>query len=449
VPQGPFARVIFSLSILILIHLCATPTARAATQAEQFQANQDIHTPGIGNLNSYLDSLIHSQPRNIERAWPDTQADPPPGSPPGANRVLITRFYYNGSYRLQCGDTCSVTEETSFISIYFDNGSSYFYQYSRRNVVCTDGSSTLIESTLDTASTAQPGTFRIRSRLTNTTSNLARGGADTTTYRDAFRAPPGGVIAFPPTTAAAETIPGDVELRTGPGGVLDLRGRSATNPILVASGTLQIFADQILLDPGVSIEQLFSPPPIVAAGENVWELVLVPARNLCPTTADTPLLAVSVLNLSNTLQDVSLGWFDDLGWVPPFGTGLILQPGETGKVNILIEVPAAAPICDLDTLTISALGVGGASAQIEIRSATLNIDSDGDGLCDWCESCPGRRAGDMTADGTVDLNDVPGFTAALLSPSTLSRDDFCAADLNNDDKINGADIPAFVTQLLP
>ncbi len=446
-PPVSSSRFALTLALPALSLLFAFASARAATQAEQFQANQNIHAPGEGNLDSYLYTLIHAQPRNIELGWPDTQPNSPPGTPPGANRVLITRFYHNGSYRLQCGDICYVTEQTTFISIYFTDGSLYFYQFSKREVVCTDGSSTTIESTLDTASTSQPNTVRIRSRLTNVSSSLTRGSTTTSIDREAFRSPPGGLILFPPGTSPPQTITGDLEIRTGPGGVLDLRGHSASQPLFVASGVVRLFADQILTDIGVTPASLFSPAPIIAAGENISEITLLPSRNLCP--AIWPLLAARVVNLSNTDETINLGWFDDLGWVPSFGAGMVLPPGGMANVDVFIDVPFGSPVCDLDTLSISAIADGGATADAQIQSAILTIDTDGDGLCDWCESCPTTRAGDMSGNGSVGPEDIPDFTSALLGSIGRGSVDTCAADMNNDDRIDGADIASFVAALAP
>lgn len=440
-PTGILTIAALSLAFALFV----SPPAAAATQAEQFQANQNVHASGEGNLDSYLYTLIHAQPRNIEIGWPDSQPNPPPGTPPGANRVFITRLYYNGSYRLQCGDICYVTEQTTFISVYFNDGSLYFYQFSKREVACTDGSSTTIESTLDTATTGQPDTVRIRSRLTNVSSNFARGSTTTIVDREAFRAPPAGLIAFPPSTSPPQSITGDLEFRTGPGGVLDLRGHSASQPLFIATGQIRIFADQVLTDAGVTPASLFVPAPTIAPGENVSEITLTPSRNLCP--ASLPLLAARVVNLSNTDQSINIGWFDDLGWVPPSGTGMLLPSNGMANFDVFIDVPGGSPICDLDTLTISAIADGGAVAEARIRSAILSIDSDADGLCDWCEPCPGQLAGDMSGNGSVGPEDIPAFTIAILSAPPPGGNTQCAADLNGDEKINGADIPAFVAAI--
>lgn len=53
------------------------------------------------------------------------------------------------------------------------------------------------------------------------------------------------------------------------------------------------------------------------------------------------------------------------------------------------------------------------------------------------------HTGDMNADGVVDLDDVPGFVAALLSGAPD-----CIADTNDDGAVDGRDVEALLNQLL-
>jgi len=73
-------------------------------------------------------------------------------------------------------------------------------------------------------------------------------------------------------------------------------------------------------------------------------------------------------------------------------------------------------------------------------------DSDGDGVGDACEDCT-RAPGDVSGDGVVDVDDVPGFVGILLATSEPSAEEQCAADIDNNDVVDGDDVNGFVALL--
>jgi|GEM_PF-3336713 len=75
-------------------------------------------------------------------------------------------------------------------------------------------------------------------------------------------------------------------------------------------------------------------------------------------------------------------------------------------------------------------------------------DMDDDGLPDSCDACPNRKTGDVNGDSLVSIDDVASFAAILLDPASASDDDFCAADVNEDNAVNGLDIQPMMELLL-
>ncbi|MEK6644298.1 MAG: hypothetical protein AABZ08_10345 [Planctomycetota bacterium] len=56
--------------------------------------------------------------------------------------------------------------------------------------------------------------------------------------------------------------------------------------------------------------------------------------------------------------------------------------------------------------------------------------------------------GDMDGNGVMNGNDISGFVAAILSPTSVAVSFQCRADANNDGVVTDLDIPAFATLLL-
>jgi formylglycine-generating enzyme required for sulfatase activity len=75
-------------------------------------------------------------------------------------------------------------------------------------------------------------------------------------------------------------------------------------------------------------------------------------------------------------------------------------------------------------------------------------DADDDGFGDACDPCPYRKPGDVSGDGSFDINDIAAFAVVLLDPSAAGSDDRCAADMNGDGAADGLDIQPFVNALL-
>jgi hypothetical protein len=77
---------------------------------------------------------------------------------------------------------------------------------------------------------------------------------------------------------------------------------------------------------------------------------------------------------------------------------------------------------------------------------TMTLLSDAD-VGVLCGPCPGNDPGDMTGDGRVDADDIERFVRAVVD-APAGPNETCAADLNGDTIVTGADVAPFVTMLL-
>jgi hypothetical protein len=74
-------------------------------------------------------------------------------------------------------------------------------------------------------------------------------------------------------------------------------------------------------------------------------------------------------------------------------------------------------------------------------------DTDGDGIGNACDVCPGRWTGDVNGDGSVNGLDLAKFND-ILTGSPASPEDRCAADLTDDLQVTEADVGPMIDLLL-
>lgn len=133
-----------------------------------------------------------------------------------------------------------------------------------------------------------------------------------------------------------------------------------------------------------------------------------------------------------------------LNWIVPCGqTHLIRVASHTnspGDFQLTVSEIPVGPDSDND-------GVGDSCDLCP--GFDDNIDSDGDGIPDGCDApCGALQLGDIDGSGTLDVADAAVFSTVLLSPEAVSDDQGCAADMNQDGRIDGLDIQVFVNKLL-
>lgn len=77
-----------------------------------------------------------------------------------------------------------------------------------------------------------------------------------------------------------------------------------------------------------------------------------------------------------------------------------------------------------------------------------NVDTDNDGMPDGCDACPNRAPADVSGDGMTTTDDIVFFAAVLIDPDSATPDEFCAADINEDNSLDGLDVQKMVDLLL-
>jgi hypothetical protein len=145
-----------------------------------------------------------------------------------------------------------------------------------------------------------------------------------------------------------------VRLVTGPLGTLDLRGNPPGTAVIHCPGPIEIFAGQILLDPGVTPPDLCGPGPVLLGpGRLVADAGCLadPDTVVYPGLPGRASFIVSNLGNAGGLFNVSV--FDPTGWgfgAPP---ALVWLDGGDDDVDTLTTVTTDIPpwaVPDIDTL---------------------------------------------------------------------------------------------------
>jgi len=219
--------------------------------------------------------------------------------------------------------------------------------------------------------------------------------------RTDWRAPADGTLSFSVDAGAMPPITGPVELRTGPGGTLDLRGHASN--LIMTDGPITVYADSVLLDSDVTLTDLFYPVPEVLPGTDALEHVVVPVSYSCEAGGDPKKAKVFVHSLSNNAADVSVSWQDTLGWLTPDAAIITIEPGDGGFVEFTVNVPETAEECVIDKVTVRAT-TGEPTPGEYAFEVSAPVDFDVDGTVDRCDGCseiadPAQAALDLDGVG--------------------------------------------------
>jgi len=109
-----------------------------------------------------------------------------------------------------------------------------------------------------------------------------------------------------------------VRVAGGINSTIDMTGNPPGTPLIVCPGPIEIFADNILLDPGVFLEDLCGPGPVFSGPAQ--PIIDVACVSFGDTTgyAGFPLeVQFQVANMGNVPEDFEIIWEDSLGWGPP------------------------------------------------------------------------------------------------------------------------------------
>lgn len=381
----PFLSAVSAL--LLVAGAQALPGQR--THADQFADQQDFDAspPSLGLV---YDTLIRFLRPNgeYEAFGPPFRAPRPPHLP--ANLAYIDSYYRSGSRESPPG--CVTNWFRCFVHMLFDDGSVCNFEYEGHTKTCSDGS---VEQWLHIARGADagpPGNVDYVARI----GSYSREDLQVSRARRRI-ARAGAAVAFPTGAPRPLVAGGDLEVRTGPGGVLDLRQHGvAGGPLFVTDGPALLLCDTILLDPGVVLGDLFAPPPVVLPGGLVAELELGVEPFLALDTAAPALARIELQNPGNAPDSVVVSWSDTLGWLPPGQQPCALPANGRCLLTVPVQVPGTASPGDLDLVTVQAVSTGDPTRR---ATAELRVAHDPAGMFRFASGTPG-----CNGPHTVDLD---------------------------------------------
>ncbi len=367
------------MAACLFLGLTAT-TANALTQAENYQQRARLTNMRWNQL-SAMSALVGC---DEEFAWPALTPTRPAGTPTGAVAVFVSRWCSDGSWRSGCETNCTVVERVFSVSFHFSDGSRYHLTYSTQSINCSDGSSLYTRDVFDSASGI--GYYRIRSDVYTRSIGPARAETIEETRSVAWRGPPSGTITLDGGEQSLLKGGEGLELRVGPGGALDLTAHDGSQLLLTTSAPINIYADEINLQPGVSLSDLFQPTPIVNSGTNVFEGKIIPTGYTCLLGTGDRTAKVRVHNLSNIAQNVTMSWSDDQGWITPSVESRSMDPGAVEEFTLSLEIPPSAPPCIIDKIIATADFDDNVLVEYTTEVSPQG-DADSDGVPDRCDVC--------------------------------------------------------------
>ncbi|MGE3171888.1 MAG: hypothetical protein AB7O97_04630 [Planctomycetota bacterium] len=334
------------LTALLLAALSPLPLPAQRSQADEFADRQDFTTSPPTSGAALRDILTFLGENGTYESLGPPFASPRPPLP--QQLTYIYCWVRSGSYESSASPRCVKTWRDTLVWLHFFDGSQWMYHSESVQEHCDDGASSGFLHVAQNADAGPPGAL----------DDLQRGDAYTAedlqvSRRRTERARPGATVSF----AASATRPivggGALEIAVGPGGALDLRQNAAAGgPLFATDGPALLFCDTVLLDPGVQLSDLFSPPPIVGFAD-----LIVEENGVLPnyTAVPDPLPATApfVLHNAGTVDDVmQVTWSSALGWIPPGQVQLPLPAGSVARHDLQLQVPPSAPPGALDLVTV-------------------------------------------------------------------------------------------------
>ena len=214
---------------------------------------------------------------------------------------------------------------------------------------------------------------------------------------------------------ATETI----TLAVGQGGVINLRDNAST--IFQAGVKVVIYADTILLDDGITLENLIDAPNIeVHPSAILYEVALSGTGALTGNTNTTIPVEIRVINVGPASDTYTLSVTDSAGWqLEPLPNTITVDGLSTTELSFNVTIPANYDA--KDTITVTAVSQADPSASATTEIVVTTSDEDGDGVANQEDNCPSSanpEQSDFDGDGRGDACD-PGVilgTSSELTP---------------------------------
>jgi extracellular elastinolytic metalloproteinase len=164
----------------------------------------------------------------------------------------------------------------------------------------------------------------------------------------------------------AITAEDTITLAVGPGGVIDLRGNAAK--VLKAGVKVEIFADTVLLDEGVVLEDIIEAPSITTHPNKILYEVTVSGTSHfkdVPVAATIP-IDIRVLNSGPTTDTYTLTVNDSKGW--QLGTlpdTITVEGLQLAQLELNVTTPTT-PVNNIITVVAASQSDSSVSAKMEI-----------------------------------------------------------------------------------
>lgn len=184
----------------------------------------------------------------------------------------------------------------------------------------------------------------------------------------------GGVMVISGTVEATHNI----TITVAPGsGVLDLRGHLPGTAVISAGVGIAIRADTILLDPGVTLDQITFPPTVQLPSINDYGVEVVGEYDRVTRPGLTTTVTYLVINMSNVTETIDVQASDSLGWLTGTTTLSVtsMPPGSDAFITMTVSVPLTATRYARDVIAVTA-------------SCTTLAYTDTASLSVWAEPAP-------------------------------------------------------------
>ncbi len=200
----------------------------------------------------------------------------------------------------------------------------------------------------------------------------------------------------------------NIILAVGNGGVIDLRGNNSK--VFKAGGKVEIYADNVLLDQGVQLEDIIQASEIVEGPNKIIYRVILSAQDVRGQANETVSVELNVSNAGPEEDSYNLSVVSEKGTTVD-GLPSTVQVQGLGHKRLLLNLTLPATAGASDKVTVTATSHADpnvvATKRISVFTETAS-DSDGDGVADDKDVFPDDPAEwlDSDGDGTGDNTDT-------------------------------------------
>ncbi len=189
--------------------------------------------------------------------------------------------------------------------------------------------------------------------------------------------------------SAAKTITIATKAIGGKGGSVDLRGVSGK--IFKAGEKIEIYADQILTDAGVSFKDLAdSPNVVVAPGRVIYRVDLSVQKLVVGDPGSKVTIPLKVINAGPKVDEYALSITNSAGWYLTITSKVTIGGLYYKILNLNINFPANATPASANKITVTATSKTDPSVSVktEFIAFVKGTDSDNDGVPDNTDAFP-------------------------------------------------------------